>query len=101
MKSITKVNAVAYQSAPYIIIIERERLWWEECGPLQTATGYGARLTTEYKLRLPDSSRSYRVYSVCYSNCASFYILRHGVRLFLRDWELEAARDAARGVAAA
>jgi hypothetical protein len=58
--------------------------------------GYGRKLTTRYMLHVPGSPRSYRVYAICFSNVASFYILRKGERLFLRDWELETARDLAR-----
>jgi hypothetical protein len=87
-------NTVTYQNAPYTVTIEQ--LWWQNQGLQQTATGYGRKLTTEYMLHLPDSKRPYRVYAVCFSNCASFYILRRGERLFLHDYELEEARDLAR-----
>jgi hypothetical protein len=86
-------NTVTYQNAPYTVTIEQ--LWWQKQGLQQTATGYGRKLTTEYMLRLPDSPRAYRVYAICYSNCASFYILKSGKRLFLHDCELEDARDIA------
>lgn len=86
-------NTVTYQNAPYTVTVEK--LWWQKQGLQQTATGYGRKLTTEYMLRVPDSPRPYRVYAVCFSNVASFYILRKGERLFLRDWELEDARDVA------
>ena len=90
-------NTVTYQNAPYTVTIAR--LWWQEKGLQQTATGYGRKLTTEYKITLPGHPRAYRVYAICYSNVASFYILRRGKRLFLRDWELEEARDKARELA--
>ena len=85
-------NTVTYQNAPYTVAIKE--LWWQKQELQQTATGYGRKLTTEYMLRLPDSPHAYRVYAICYSNCASFYILRKGERLFLREGELESARDA-------
>jgi hypothetical protein len=87
-------NTVTYQNAPYTVTIRP--LWWQKQGLQQTATGYGSKLTTEYMLHLPDSSHSYRVYAICWSNVASFYILRRGQRLFLHDAELEEERDAAR-----
>lgn len=87
-------NTVTYQNAPYTVTIEK--LWWQKQGLQQTATGYGRKLTTEYMLHVPDSPRPYRVYAVCFSNVASFYILRKGEMLFLHDWELEDARDGAR-----
>lgn len=81
---------VTYQSAPYTVSINR--LPWQKAGLQQTASGYGSKLTTEYMLHVPGAKRAYRVYAVCYSNVASFYIVRRGVRLFLRDYELQAAR---------
>jgi hypothetical protein len=50
-------------------------------------------------LTIAGAARSYRVYAICFSNCASHYILRNGERLFLRDCELEEAKDIAREVA--
>ena len=91
-------NTVSYQNAPYTVTIKQ--LWWQKRGLMQTATGYGRKLTTEYMLALPDSPRPYRVYAICYSNVASFYILRKGERLFLRDCELGEARDRALEVTA-
>jgi hypothetical protein len=86
-------NTVTYQNAPYTVTIKQ--LWWQKQGLQQTATGYGGKLTTEYTITLPDMPRPYRVYAICYSNCASFYILRGGKMLFLRDYELEESRDIA------
>ena len=83
---------VVYQDTPYRV--STKRLWWQVQGLMQTATGYGRKLTTEYMLHLPDQKRAYRVYAVFFSNVASFYIVRDGRTLYLRDWELEAAREA-------
>ena len=90
-------NTVTYQNVPYTVTIKR--LWWQVKGLQQTATGYGGKLTTEYMLTIPGAPRPYRVYAICYSNAASFYILRKGNMLFLRDYELQAARDLARTAA--
>ena len=90
-------NTVTYQNAPYTVTIKR--LWWQLKGLQQTATGYGGKLTTEYMLAIPGAPRPYRVYAICHSNVASFYILRKGQMLFLRDYELENARDLARDLA--
>lgn len=86
-------SGVKYQDTPYTITINK--LWWQKRGLQQTATGYGRKLTTEYMLHLPDSPKPYRVYAICFSNTASFYILRKGDALYLRDWELQDARDKA------
>ena len=87
-------STVTYQSTPYTVTIKQ--LWWQKQGLQQTATGYGRKLTTVFILHLPNLPRAYRVSAICISNAASFYILKNGARLFLRDWELETARDIAR-----
>lgn len=58
-------------------------LWWHEQGLQQTATGYGRKLTTPYKVE--HNGRLYRVYGRCYSNVFSLYILPGGKPLYLRD----------------
>jgi hypothetical protein len=94
-------DTVTYQEKPYTVTIKQ--LEWQKRGLQQTASGYGRKLTTEYMVHIPTSvsgrlaDRAYRVYAICFSNVASFYIIRKGMTLFLRDWELEEARDAARG----
>lgn len=44
-----------------------------------TATGYGAKLPTRYRVRF--NGRWYRVYSVCYSNVSSEYVTVNGERV--------------------
>ena len=56
-------------------------LWWHEKGLLQTATGYGSKLTTTNKVFY--NNRLYRVYCHCFSNCGSLYILVNGERKYL------------------
>ena len=90
-------NTVTYQNAPYTVTVKE--LWWQKRGLQQTATGYGHKLVTPYMLTLPDAPRTYSVYAICISNCASFYILRGGQRFFLRDGELDEAREKARVIA--
>jgi hypothetical protein len=48
-------------------------LEWQKRGLTQTATGYGRKLTTSYKILFND--RKYRIYATCYGNAASTYIL--------------------------
>lgn len=65
--------------------VEREFCWrptaWQLQGLHETATGYGARLNSGYKVHYAGKLR--RVYAVCYSNCASYYVLIAGARVFL------------------
>jgi len=56
-------------------------LWWHERGLQQTASGYGRKLTTPYKVE--HNGRLYRVYCVCFSNSGSLYILPGGKPLYL------------------
>lgn len=56
-------------------------LWWHERGIQQTASGYGRKLTTAYKVE--HNGRLYRVYCICFSNSGSLYILPGGKRLYL------------------
>lgn len=44
-----------------------------------TATGYGSKLPSRYMIRF--EGRWYRVYSVCYSNCSTEYVLVDGDRV--------------------
>ena len=56
-------------------------LWWHERGLQQTASGYGRKLTTPYKVE--HNGKMYRVYCVQFSNSDSFYILPGGKPLYL------------------
>lgn len=49
----------------------------------KSISGYGSKLPTNYMVRL--GNRSYRVYAICWSNCAGHYITISGVKYFLRD----------------
>ena len=56
-------------------------LWFHLKGLMQTATGYGSKLTTQYKVK--HNNRLYRVYCHCFSNCGSLYIIVKNNRIFL------------------
>lgn len=47
-------------------------------GLTYTATGYGSKIPTIYKLFF--GGRWRRVYAVCYSNASSYYVLIDGVK---------------------
>jgi hypothetical protein len=81
---------VEYLNPPYKVTTKQ--LWWQKQGLQQTATGYGRKLNTGYMLETPDG-RKRRVYAICYSNVVSFYVKVRGKLLFLRDGELQTARD--------
>jgi hypothetical protein len=56
-------------------------LWWQEKGLTQTASGYGSRLATRYKVKFNDRWR--RVYCRQYSNAGTLYIGRLGDNLIV------------------
>lgn len=72
--------------------LRESRLWWQRQGLSYTASGYGSKIPTGYLIKLQGEGREYRVYAVCYSNAASFYIVRKREKIFIRDSDLEAAR---------
>ena len=47
-------------------------LWWQEKGLTFTATGYGSRIPTRWKVKF--NGRWRRVYVRCYSNAGTAYI---------------------------
>ena len=49
--------------------------------------GYGDKIPTEYMVHF--GQRRYRVYAICWSNCASLYITIRGERYFLHDWDTD------------
>ena len=61
-----------------------ERLDWQKRGLQQTSTGYGGKLTSPYKVKY--NNRWYRVYSACYSNVSTEYILVKGQWVFVQIW---------------
>jgi len=48
-----------------------------------TATGYGSKIPTRYKVKY--NARWYRVYSKCFSNVSSEYIIVAGKQLPVHD----------------
>lgn len=58
----------------------------------QTASGYGSKLITQYKIKCADN-KTRRVYAICYSNAASLYIIVKGEKQFLRDWHLDILKE--------
>jgi hypothetical protein len=56
-------------------------LWHHKRGLSQTATGYGRKLATVYKVR--HNGQWYRIYCHCFSNSGSLYIISKGERLYI------------------
>lgn len=62
-----------------------ELLWappaWLAAGLQETATGYGKRLNTGYKIKF--NGRLYRVYCTCFSNCGTCWFVARGKRIIV------------------
>lgn len=54
-------------------------LWWQKEGLQQTASGYGSKLTTQYKVNYKGRLR--RIYSACFSNVGVPYIIYKGEKV--------------------
>lgn len=52
--------------------VKEEKLWWQEEGLSFTASGYGKRIPTRYKVLVHDRWR--RVYCCLYSNNGTCYV---------------------------
>ena len=51
-------------------------LWYHTRGLMQTASGYGRKLSTEWKIKY--AGRLRRIYCCCFSNSGSLYIIVNG-----------------------
>ena len=59
-------------------------LWFHKKGLSQTASGYGSKLTTPWKVEY--RGRLYRIYCMCWSNSGTNYIISKGNRLIIREY---------------
>ena len=51
-------------------------------------SGYGSKISTDRMVRFDGEHTLYRVYCVCWSNCGSHYIVRHGRTLYFKSTDL-------------
>lgn len=56
-------------------------LWWHVKGLSQTASGYGAKLTSRYKISY--EGKEYRLYTTCFSNAGSTWFTVKGRKIFV------------------
>jgi hypothetical protein len=61
-------------------------LLWQEYGLHETASGYGARLTTRWKVRV--GKRWFRVYVQQYSNVGTLFVEKGGEKWVVRSSDL-------------
>jgi hypothetical protein len=66
-----------------------------QLAPGQGASGYGGKISTDYMVRFANKKKGdrrnhlYRVYAACWSNVASFYVIRRSKKLCVRSVDLE------------
>jgi hypothetical protein len=76
MKSFTENDIVDNRIYCDTTDLESCPLWWQKQGLSYTASGYGRKIPTRYKLSL--NGRKYRVYCCISSNNGTCYIVRKG-----------------------
>lgn len=57
-------------------------LWWHDAGLCKTASGYGKKIESRYKVFFQGKKR--RIYSDCFGNSGSNYIFVKGERISVR-----------------
>lgn len=65
--------------------------WPTGRGTYANQSGYGNKIPTTRMVILRDDKKKIkrRVYAICWSNVASFYIIKDGERIFIRDSDLQ------------
>lgn len=79
MQTVTLTDLVTYHEN--IPLIEAP-LAHHKQGLQYTASGYGAKIPTRYKVRF--NGRLYRVYATCYGNVSTSWIVANGCQWWLR-----------------
>jgi len=54
---------------------------WQKLGLSQTASGYGAKLASYYKINF--EGKNYRLYNTCYGNASSTWFAAKGKKFYL------------------
>lgn len=85
-KLFTDKDVVQHQFAHIYTTNHREELLdaplpWQRMGLQQTASGYGAKLTTNWKINF--NGKLYRVYATCYGNAASNWFTVKGRKIYV------------------
>ncbi len=73
-------NSNSFPTMQTVAVEHKEKPLFHHLNNLSyTATGYGSKLPTRYMVRF--DSRWYRVYSVCFSNVSTEYVLIDGQKV--------------------
>lgn len=54
---------------------------WQSLGLQETASGYGRKLTSRFKISF--EGKQYRIYSICFSNASTEYFTARGKKIYL------------------
>jgi len=65
--------------------VKTDYLWWQEQGLSYTASGYGKKIPTHYKVK--NGGRWQRVYCCTASNIGSLYIISNGKKLAVEIYD--------------
>ena len=63
--------------------IKEDLLPHHEMGLSYTRTGYGSKIPSRFKVKMPGNPRWYRVYSMCFGNASSDYVIIGGESIFV------------------
>lgn len=61
-------------------------LWYHKRGLMQTASGYGRKLVTEWKIEY--NNRLYRIYLCIFSNSGTLYIRTKNGDIYIDDYRI-------------
>ena len=75
-----------YISSPDILSAKIEELYWQKLGLQYTASGYGKKIPTKYKVKI--NSKWHRVYCIIYSNIGTLYILKNKCMMTIEDYQI-------------
>ncbi len=56
-------------------------LWWHKRGLSKTASGYGGKIESSYKISF--EGRLYRIYHTCYGNASSAWFTSKGRKVYV------------------
>jgi hypothetical protein len=71
-------------------------MWWQEAGKFYTASGYGAKIPTEYMVKVNGENRWRRIYCCIYSNSGILYVIVNKQKMYFSinlDHKIENMRD--------
>ncbi len=68
-------------SVEYANVFESRQVF----NPAKRKAGYGSNIPTDWEVRLSENGKWIKVFAVCYSNRASFYINHDSKQLYIRE----------------